>query len=418
MKMDEGWVGLILSMMWEAAIGISSKWSAYLGSLPTHFDTPMFWNDEDLAELEGTQVVEKLGRTEAEQLYREKLIPAIQTRPDLFPSEQIPIYYSLDVYHIMGSRILSRSFNVEKWDSGEGEEENPAANTSRGSEMDVDAPQESEGDESASHQDEAEEEDGLGIDNLSDIAMVPIADMLNARYGSENAKLFYEERVLKMVTTRPIKAGEQIWNTYGDLPNAELLRRYGHVDTLLLSDGKIGNPGDVVEIRADIAVSVIVQRHSALSSESSQERIDWWLEGGGDDVFVLESDLELPLELISLVRLLLLPLDEWRKTRDKGKPPKPKADLETLNIIHDVLDRRLKGYPTTTREDEDRLCGEMSLNKKHAIIVRLGEKRLLQGALATINDLREVTADGRRQNKRKGRSDAIAEVLSTKKSRK
>lgn len=60
----------------------------------------------------------------------------------------------------------------------------------------------------------------------------------------------------------------------------------------------------------------------------------------------------------------------------------------------------------------------MSLNKKHAIIVRLGEKRLLQGALATINDLREVTADGRRQNKRKGRSDAIAEVLSTKKSRK
>jgi N-lysine methyltransferase SETD6 len=66
-------------------------------------------------------------------------------------------------------------------------------------------------------------------------------------------------------------------------------------------------------------------------------------------VFVLESDLELPLELISLVRLLLLPLDEWTMARDKGKPPKPKADLETLNIIHDVLDKRLKGYPTTVK---------------------------------------------------------------------
>jgi SET domain-containing protein 6 len=88
----------------------------------------------------------------------------------------------------MGSRILSRSFNVEKWDSGEGEDENAAANTSCGSEMDIDSPQGSEGKKSASHHDEAEEEDGGGIDESSDIAMVPIADMLNARYGSENVR--------------------------------------------------------------------------------------------------------------------------------------------------------------------------------------------------------------------------------------
>jgi N-lysine methyltransferase SETD6 len=31
MKMDEGWVGLILCMMWEAAMGSSSKWFPYLG---------------------------------------------------------------------------------------------------------------------------------------------------------------------------------------------------------------------------------------------------------------------------------------------------------------------------------------------------------------------------------------------------
>lgn len=88
----------------------------------------------------------------------------------------------------MGSRILSRSFNVEKWESGEVEEENAAANTSRGSEMDVDALQETEGDEPASHHDEAEEEEGGDMDDSSDIAMVPMADMLNARYGSENVR--------------------------------------------------------------------------------------------------------------------------------------------------------------------------------------------------------------------------------------
>jgi hypothetical protein len=66
-------------------------------------------------------------------------------------------------------------------------------------------------------------------------------------------------------------------------------------------------------------------------------------------VFVLESDLELPPELVSLVRLLLLPLDEWTKAKDKSKPPKPKADAEALEIIHDVLDKRLKGYRTTVK---------------------------------------------------------------------
>jgi SET domain-containing protein 6 len=60
--------------MWETAAGSSSKWAGYLGTprhlynflrikslvidtLPSHFDTPMFWNEDDLAELRGTSVV-------------------------------------------------------------------------------------------------------------------------------------------------------------------------------------------------------------------------------------------------------------------------------------------------------------------------------------------------------------------------
>jgi hypothetical protein len=57
------------------------------------------------------------------------------------------------------------------------------------------------------------------------------------------------------------------------------------------------------------------------------------------------------------------------------------------------------------------------LNKKHATIVRLGEKRLLQSALAKVNDLRAAAANGSRQNKRKGR-DIEMEISSAKKLRK
>lgn len=65
--------------------------------------------------------------------------------------------------------------------------------------------------------------------------------------------------------------------------------------------------------------------------------------------FVLEFDLELPLAMISIIRLLLLPAGEWEKARDKGKPPKPKADQEVLVIMADVLVQRMKEYATTLK---------------------------------------------------------------------
>lgn len=89
----------------------------------------------------------------------------------------------------MGSRILSRSFNVERWDSGESEEENMSAPTNdREDGMDVDSPDIPEGGVNANemYHDKAEEEGDDDDDDSSDTAMVPMADMLNARYGLEN----------------------------------------------------------------------------------------------------------------------------------------------------------------------------------------------------------------------------------------
>lgn len=383
-KLHEGWAGLILCMMWEAAQGSSSKWSGYFDILPTSFDTPMFWTEGELAELRGTSVVEKLGRADAEKDYKEKLIPAINSRPELFLPRDIHMRYSVEMYHVMGSRILSRSFNVEKWAPDEEEVGDGAGDVSMGSGMDVDLPDgapappthSSHGTDDLEHEGGEEEEQ----EDSSDIAMVPMADILNARYGSENAKLFYEENHLKMISTRPIKGGEQIWNTYGDLPNAELLRRYGHVDVIQLPNGGQGNPGDVAEIRADLIVSVAAEQHS-LSTDDTHERIDWWLEEGGDDVFDLYFDLEIPPSIISVIRLLLLPDEEWEKIKEKAKPPKPKMDAVALTVLHEVLQRRLKEYPTSIQDDEQLLMTAPSLNLRHAIIVRLGEKKILDGIL-------------------------------------
>lgn len=82
----------------------------------------------------------------------------------------------------MGSRILSRSFNVEtETDENSVEGDEPSEpNTSLQSAMDVDdveKPREQEDDS------EEEEEDTSGI------TMVPMADLLNARYGCNNVSM-------------------------------------------------------------------------------------------------------------------------------------------------------------------------------------------------------------------------------------
>lgn len=116
----------------------------------------------------------------------------------------------------MGSLILSRSFHVEQWqqtsqDDEEPEEQNDAMEVDDNPASDVAADQETTRDEAeeeeVDHEDDEEDEDA---EDPADVAMIPMADMLNARVESENAKLFYEEKELKMITTKLIKAGEQI----------------------------------------------------------------------------------------------------------------------------------------------------------------------------------------------------------------
>ena len=129
------------------------------------------------------------------------------------------------------------------------------------------------------------------------------------RFGSNSlsfqAKLFYEEHHLRMATTRSIRHGEQIvrftlpvvtaclretqWNTYGDPPNSDLLRRYGHVDQVPLANGGLGNPADIVEIRADHLMQIVQHKHPQQTGPWTSERVNWWLEEGGDECILLST---------------------------------------------------------------------------------------------------------------------------------
>ena len=171
----------------------------------------------------GPCTADKIGKEEAEVDYDELVLPMIKARPSLFVphyesasdrakaiDEAVEKYYSRRWFHIMGSRVLSRSFDVPKGsvdpdDSGDDDDDDDA--------MEISAEQE-------------DEEAGT----VNSISMVPMADMLNALPQAHNARLEFLEDKLEMRATADIQQGEQLFNTYANPPNHDLLRRYGYVD--------------------------------------------------------------------------------------------------------------------------------------------------------------------------------------------
>lgn len=81
--------------------------------MPSEFFTPMFWANNELEELRGTSIFDKIGVEEAENEYTNRLLPIIKAHEDLFPPSKFEDCFSMKWFHIQGSRILSRSFHIE-----------------------------------------------------------------------------------------------------------------------------------------------------------------------------------------------------------------------------------------------------------------------------------------------------------------
>lgn len=202
--------------------------------------------------------------------------------------------------------------------------------------------------------------------------MVPMADMLNAAHGRDNAHLSVDDdqQTYTMIATRPIAKGEQIYNTYSSPPNAELLRKYGHVDILplqthilheltkdVVGDWPFGNPEDEAMIEGSLIMAMAQERCKV----KLDERVDWWLEEGGEEcvyivsladrynsTFAIGLSTGIEPDMISFARVLTCDQD-WSKARKRGRIPDgvwQKAPASTVAFIEELLKRRLEAYKT------------------------------------------------------------------------
>lgn len=377
----DSWEALILALMYETRVKQSgSDWYAYLQMLPTAdeenytLDLLMFWSDSELDKLKPSLILGRVGKEEAQELYA-KLLDIIEREPCLELLKAV----SRDDFHKIATVIMSYSFDV------------PPA--------DVD---QSDDDVDADDDDEIDEDDRFK-------AMVPLADTMNADTNLHNAQLFYGEHDLVMRSIKPIKQGQQIFNTFSDHPNSEILRRYGYVEYQ-------GSKFDFGEIPLE-TIKDYFASHNYIDlqlfdevTQTLQEITE--LDDGREDFenIVLESydcfvSKEVIIEFIVLIQVLSA-ISIIHSTQPFEKQSKDdRTDLvariytKTLQMIEamtltakfkenyvKILERRMQEYPSEASTDFD-VCPSPSRDTMAKVVLK-SEYRSLRNCLETDRALR------------------------------
>ncbi|UKZ70660.1 uncharacterized protein TrAtP1_011632 [Trichoderma atroviride] len=357
---QDPWSTLIIVLIYEYFKGDQSSWKPYLDVLPASFETPMFWSDAEVDELQASATRSKIGKTNAEEMFHAKILPVIRGNPDIFQTSQAKSDEELiQLAHRMGSTIMSYAFDFQNED-------------------------EEEEDDSEEWVEDREAKSTMG--------MVPMADILNAD-AEYNAHVNYGDDALTVATLRTIKAGEEILNYYGPHPNSELLRRYGYVTPK-------HSRYDVVELPWKMIEDALAA-NLGLSSEqldSAREHLDL---DEFEETFVLERESdepnpdgtfanpakfsEIPEDLREQLKSMLKAI---RKVDPSCIVDKRKRDEVQHTVLITALDALTSQYPTTIIEDELILSGSnLSERRKAAVTVRLGEKRLLQEARVLLSEI-------------------------------
>lgn len=352
------WLSLILVMLYECLNGDASNWAAYFAVLPTEFDTLMYWTEDELAELQASAVVSKIGKESANDMFLEQLIPVIKEfAPVIFAgddrapqrAEEMRDERNLALMHRMGSLIMAYAFDVEP---------------------------------SVSHKDVDEE--GYASEDEDEAlpkGMVPMADMLNADANRNNARLFYEASSLDMKALKPINAGEEIFNDYGPLPRSDLLRRYGYITDNYAQYDVVEVPMDLV---TDVATLAGIYSEPRIEYLDEQEIIDTGYDIAFSNPFTLQESLS--PELVVLVETLLLSREEFDRLKTKGKLPKAeKMTDRAAEFLHALMQTRLEQYATSLDDDvresvgASSAGGHTSQDRRIAMAkaIRMGEKKLL-----------------------------------------
>ncbi|WCJ22196.1 [Fructose-bisphosphate aldolase]-lysine N-methyltransferase chloroplastic [Euphorbia peplus] len=320
------WISVAVFLIREK-LKVDSDWRPYLDVLPETTDSTIYWSEEELKELQGSQLlsttlgVKKYLQREFQKLEEETLTP----HKKLFPS---PI--TLDDFYWAYGLLRSRAFSR------------------------------------------------LRGQNL---VLIPLADLINHSpavktedyaYEIKGGGLFSRELTFSLRSPISVKAGEQVVIQYDlNKSNAEFALDYGFIEsnasrntyTLTL---QISETDPFLDDKLDIA-----------ETNGLGESADF------DIVF----GSPLPLKLLPYLRLVALGgtdaflLESIFRNAIWGhlELPVSRSNEELIcRVVREACKSALSGYPTTIEEDEKLLQEDLSPRLQIAVGIRAAEKKVLQ----------------------------------------
>lgn len=233
-----GGVGLVIAVWYERGIGAESRWAGYFDSLAKREYIPIFWTDKELQLLEGTEISGEAhnDREDVKEDFETLVVPLIQKYPKMFNAMAAT---TLDSFMEAASLVSSRAFAV---DDHHGDGMVPLADVFNhkvslvklSSDYVVhgasDSDDLSEGEEAGNPETEAIFE--IGLPN-------PLGASEHSICGAHSAnglplKLHIaiiddgsEDDALQIVAASDIAKDQEIFNTYGELGNSQLVKKYG-----------------------------------------------------------------------------------------------------------------------------------------------------------------------------------------------
>ncbi|KAK9517089.1 hypothetical protein VZT92_024982 [Zoarces viviparus] len=365
LESPSGWVPLLLTLLYEYT-SPRSHWKPYL-SLWTDFKTldhPMFWSKEERdGLLRGTGVPDAVDTDLAniQREYTDVVLPFIAKHPDLWNAET----HTLELYTQLVAFVMAYSFQE---------------------------PQEEE-DSEDEEEDEDEEEK---VPNPP--MMVPMADMLN-HVSNHNANLEFTPGSLKMVCVRAIRKGEEVFNTYGQMANWQLLHMYGFTEPYR------SNGNDTADVPVSnlyqVATQGVQSDVARQLAEEQREVLCRMMQEKGAIVFGKQGCLT-DAELHTVLKVLCMSKEEFSEFKDNEGWEEDEEDEISLafsneglpglkaswkRLIHEAARLTVRSYGDEEEEGgvksdqalmEDKAAFEgLSSREQQALQVRCGQKSIL-----------------------------------------
>ncbi|KAL6228141.1 hypothetical protein ACLB2K_002095 [Fragaria x ananassa] len=400
----DGSLGLAVAIMHERSLGEQSPWAPYLAVLPEREAIQLVWTAEEAEELlRGTELQQtvKEDRTVMLEDWKESIEPLrdqIGTRFERF--------FGFEDYLAARTLIASRSFQVDDHHHGVGMvpladifnhktgAEDVHLNTSASSE-------DSESEEAESGSEDGNESTTSTTSSVGHTTGASTTDDVASGASDDDG----DDDDLEMVMVKDVKAGAEVFNTYGLLGNAALLHRYGFTEP--------DNPFDIVNIDLEL---VLQWGASLFSGQHRRARLSLWRRLGysgcashNSEYFEILFNGEPPNELLLLLYIMLLQQDAYDKIdlalatagnsnghmdgilSDKSEKLSDitaefsEAVLLTNTICNALLslaDMRESLYGKNSIEDDiealKRFCSIKEKKLHHSLMLRISERKIIQ----------------------------------------